>query len=76
MTADLCAAPGASDCRSLRSDELANLRHIIQTLALAALALLLSACTALGGSGVPDVELRAQRLNETIMCPVCPGESI
>ena len=24
----------------------------------------------------PPIEQRAQRLNETIMCPVCPGESI
>ena len=37
---------------------------------------LLSACTVLGESDVPDIERRAQRLNETIMCPVCPGESI
>jgi cytochrome c-type biogenesis protein CcmH len=45
-------------------------------LAVAALALLISACTVLGESDVPDIERRAQRLNETIMCPVCPGESI
>jgi cytochrome c-type biogenesis protein CcmH len=33
-----------------------------------------SACSA--GSEAPDVEQRAQDLNKTIMCPVCPGESI
>ena len=49
---------------------------LVKALALAALALLLSACAVLGNSGVPDVERRAQRLNETLMCPVCPGESI
>ena len=27
-------------------------------------------------SGVPDLERRAQELNKSIMCPVCPGESI
>ena len=47
-----------------------------KALALATLALLLSACTVLGESDVPDIERRAQALNETIMCPVCPGESI
>ncbi len=59
----------------MRRAELPNLKPI-KTLALAALLLLVSACTALGGGDVPNVELRAQRLNETIMCPVCPGESI
>ena len=48
----------------------------VNMLLIAALALLLSACTVLGESDVPDIERRAQRLNETIMCPVCPGESI
>ena len=28
------------------------------------------------GSDVSDEELRIQRLNKAIMCPVCPGESI
>ncbi len=44
-------------------------------------ALALLAAAALGGcaaenAGVPDMELRSQALNKTIMCPVCPGESI
>ena len=46
-------------------------------------ALALAACTALAASGcadaradVPDAELRAQALNQTLMCPICPGESI
>ena len=28
------------------------------------------------GDDISDDELRIQRLNKTIMCPVCPGESI
>ena len=48
----------------------------MRPLLIAALAILLSSCTVIGNSDVPDVERRAQRLNETIMCPVCPGESI
>ena len=39
-----------------------------------ALGLLAAACTA--GEEVPLLERRAQSINETIMCPVCPGESI
>lgn len=42
--------------------------------ALAAL-LTLTACAG-AQSDVPPPELRAQNLNKTIMCPVCPGESI
>lgn len=43
-------------------------------IALAAL-LTLTACVG-AQSDVPPLELRAQNLNKTIMCPVCPGESI
>ena len=39
-----------------------------------ALGLLTAACAA--GEEVPPLERRAQAINETIMCPVCPGESI
>lgn len=37
----------------------------------------LAACAGLSAqSDVPPLEQRAQGLNKTIMCPVCPGESI
>lgn len=37
----------------------------------------LTACAGLSAqSDVPPLEQRAQGLNKTIMCPVCPGESI
>lgn len=39
-------------------------------------ALLMSTACAGAQSAVPPLELRAQNLNKTIMCPVCPGESI
>ena len=42
--------------------------------ALIAAALVASACAS--GETIPLVERRAQALNRTIMCPVCPGESI
>ena len=41
---------------------------------IAALLGLLAACASEGD--VPALEQRAQALNQTIMCPVCPGESI
>ena len=44
---------------------------------LVALAALLTLTACVGAqSDVPPLELRAQNLNKTIMCPVCPGESI
>ena len=39
------------------------------------LTLLLAACAG-AQADVPALERRAQGLNKTIMCPVCPGESI
>ena len=42
--------------------------------ALAALAAL--GCVTGGGEGAPEMERRAHELNKTIMCPLCPGESI
>ncbi len=34
-------------------------------------------CVAVGGGrGAPEIERRANALNKTIMCPLCPGESI
>ena len=29
-----------------------------------------------GGRGAPELERRAHELNKTVMCPLCPGESI
>ena len=37
---------------------------------------LATACFTAGDRGVPDIEQRATALNKSIMCPVCPGESI
>ena len=43
---------------------------------LALAAALATACLTATDSGVPDIEQRATALNKSIMCPVCPGESI
>ncbi len=43
---------------------------------LVAIASLGTACLTASERGVPDVEQRATALNKSIMCPVCPGESI
>ena len=55
------------------------MRHI-RTAGLLGTALILSvlvvSCVTASESGVPDVERRATALNKSIMCPVCPGESI
>ncbi len=37
---------------------------------------LLTALSCVPSNDAPPLEYRTQRLNETIMCPVCPGESI
>ena len=39
-------------------------------------AALATACLTAAEGEVPDVEQRATALNKSIMCPVCPGESI
>ncbi len=39
-----------------------------------ALAFVVAACSAT--NDVPDLERRAQQINKSVMCPVCPGESI
>ena len=89
VRADLKTIPAAVPCHTLRPT-LYNWRvngitmrraefpitKPMRPILIAALMYLLSACTVLGDSDVPDIERRAQRLNETIMCPVCPGESI
>ena len=43
---------------------------------LLALVALLTACTVAAIDQLPEGERRANALNKTIMCPVCPGESI
>ena len=50
------------------------LRASISLIALAALALAAAGCAA--PDEVPDMERRAQLINKSVMCPVCPGESI
>ena len=43
-------------------------------LAFAVIAAVVLACSAT--DEVPDLERRAQQINKSVMCPVCPGESI
>ena len=43
-------------------------------LVLAVITLAVLACTTT--AEVPDLERRAQQINKSVMCPVCPGESI
>ena len=60
------------------SKHMANKTALTIALCLALLMpLALAACAGLSAqSDVPPLERRAQGLNKTIMCPVCPGESI
>ena len=51
-----------------------TLRASISLLALAVIVVAVGGCSAT--SEVPDVERRAQQINKSVMCPVCPGESI
>ena len=51
-----------------------TLRASISWFAFAVIAAALLACTTAGE--VPDLERRAQQINKSVMCPVCPGESI
>ena len=61
--------------RSLRTaEEILSIPRPWVLVALVAAVLLASACAA--GETIPVLERRAQELNQTIMCPVCPGESI
>ena len=48
----------------------------IRALLTASLLLLALACKGGVAGEVPELENRALQLNKTIMCPVCPGESI
>ena len=55
------------------------MRHIRTTGLLATLIIfgaLAASCLAVSEWEPPDLERRATALNKTIMCPVCPGESI
>ena len=51
-------------------------RRVVFVFALAAVAALGAACVMGAGSDVPEMERRATALNKSLMCPVCPGESI
>ena len=48
---------------------------VLATFAVLLAGIMLAAC-ANAQSDVPPIEQRAQALNRSIMCPVCPGESI
>ena len=53
-----------------------NIRSLLVLIALCAhICLALAACSN-AQADVPPIEQRAQALNQSIMCPVCPGESI
>ena len=49
-------------------------RASLPWLVFAALTLAAAGCSAT--DEVPDLERRAQQINKSVMCPVCPGESI
>ena len=76
----------ASRCYSQPGRFLDDTKHIYMTLdrqirtvfgrSCLVLVLVLMGCTNLADTDVPDLERRAIALNKTIMCPVCPGESI
>ena len=51
-----------------------TLRASISWLVVAVIGLAVVACSAT--YEVPDLERRAQQINKSVMCPVCPGESI
>ncbi len=50
------------------------LRASISLLALTVIVVAAAGCST--ASEVPDLERRAQQINKSVMCPVCPGESI
>lgn len=49
---------------------------ILLLVGLATIAIVALACTGDARSDVPELEQQAYSLNQAIMCPVCPGESI
>ena len=51
-----------------------TLRASVSLLALTAIVVAAAGCST--ASEVPDLERRAQQINKSVMCPVCPGESI
>ena len=48
----------------------------VTLLALIGVVALSLGCVTTTSSGVPEAERRASELNKSLMCPVCPGESI
>lgn len=61
---------------SLRYDVPADSRSFLVLFILCTLACLIVAACSSAQSDVPPLEQRAHALNRSIMCPVCPGESI
>ncbi len=57
-------------------DTVKNVLNIGLLTVLTLAAALATACLTVSEAGVPDIEQRATALNKSIMCPVCPGESI
>ena len=51
-------------------------KKMVLLASLAMTALVALACTGSASSDVPELEQQAYSLNQAIMCPVCPGESI
>ena len=51
-----------------------TLRASISCLVFAAIIVAVAGCSAT--NEVPELERRAQQINKSVMCPVCPGESI
>ena len=51
-------------------------KKMVLLASLAMTALMALACTGSASSDVPELEQQAASLNQAIMCPVCPGESI
>ena len=51
-----------------------TLRASISCLVFAAIIVAVAGCSTT--DEVPDLERRAQQINKSVMCPVCPGESI
>lgn len=51
-------------------------KHLCQGALVAALILVAVSVSCAAEDDIPSLERRAQKINGTVMCPVCPGESI
>ena len=71
----VCRTAGARGLELAGMGTTSNLRAAALVLSLCALTAIAAAgCLRDGGAG--ELERRAQEINSTVMCPVCPGESI